>query len=81
MNQFLSFIELIGKQATAQLSGPKAWLYALLYKAVIFLLDYFKTKHELKKEFQAKLEAYEKSKLDQNLTKEKKDEALDDFLK
>lgn len=76
----LSFVKLLGSQAVAQLSGPKAWLASLLYKAVIFVLDYFRMKHELKKQFEEKLAAYEKSKTEP-LTEEKKDEALDNFLK
>lgn len=76
----LSFVKLLGSQAVAQLSGPKAWLASLLYKAVIFVLDYFRMKHELKKQFEEKLAAYEKSK-QEPLSNEQKDAALDDFLK
>lgn len=81
MNRLLSALKVFGTQAAAQFSGPKAWVYSLLYKAAIFILNYWKAKHELKKQFEEKLEAYEKSKADQTISEEKKDEDLDSFLK
>lgn len=81
MNSFITILKAIGTQATAQLSGPKAWLASIVIKIVIFFLDYFKVKHELKKQFDEKLKAYEASKANPNLTEKEKDENLDNFLK
>lgn len=80
-NSWIVALKLIGNQAVAQLSGPKAWAASILIKVVIFFLDYFKVKHDLKKQFEGKLKDYEKVVTDPNLTEEKKDEALDNFLK
>lgn len=81
MQSLLSLIEVLGKTATAQLSGPKAWLASLVIKIIIFFLDYFKAKHDVKKQFEEKLKQYEQATKDTSLTEEKKDEALDNFLK
>lgn len=80
MQSFITMLKLIGTTATAQLSGPKAWLASIVIKIVIFFLDYLKIKHELKKQFDQKLKDYETAQSTE-LTKEKKDEALDNFLK
>jgi uncharacterized membrane protein len=78
---WLGALKLLGAQAVAQLSGPKAWAASFLIKIVVFFLDYFKVKHDLKKQFEEKLKDYEKAKASPELTEEKKDEALDNFLK
>lgn len=79
MQSFITMLKLIGTTATAQLSGPKAWLASIVIKIVIFFLDYFKVKHELKKQFDEKLKSYESQ--GPNLTEKEKDENLDNFLK
>ncbi len=81
MQSFITMLKLIGTTATAQLSGPKAWLASIMIKIVIFFLDYFKIKHELKKQFDEKLKVYEESVKNPTLTEKEKDENLDNFLK
>lgn len=81
MQSFIAMLKLIGTTATAQLSGPKAWLASIVIKIVIFFLDYLKIKHELKKQFDEKLKDFEKTSADPTATEKQKDEALDNFLK
>lgn len=81
MQSFITMLKLIGTTATAQLSGPKAWVATIVLRLVVFLLDYFRIKHDLKKQFEEKLKDYEKASTDPTLSEEKKDEALDNFLK
>jgi len=80
MESFLTALKALGGTAIAQLSGPKAWLASMVFKVVIFFLDYFKVKHELKKQFEEKLKTYEADKA-KPLTEKEKDESLDNFLK
>lgn len=78
-NSLIVALKALGTTAIAQLSGPKAWAASFVLKIVIFVLDYFKVKHELKLQFEEKLKAYEAVKPD--ATEKEKDEALDNFLK
>lgn len=81
MQSFITMLKLLGATASAQLSGPRAWAATLMLKLVVFLLDYFRIKHDLKKQFEEKIKDYEKASTDPALSEEKKDEALDNFLK
>jgi hypothetical protein len=81
MESFLTVLKGVGATAIAQLSGPKAWLATVVFKVVIFFLDYFKVKHDLKKQFEEKLKTYELDKANALLTEKEKDESLDNFLK
>lgn len=81
MESFFTAIKALGAAAISQMSGPKAWLASIVFKVVIFVLDYFKVKHELKKQFEEKLRAYEADKANALLTEKEKDESLDRFLK
>lgn len=78
--RLIDLLKLIGTTAAAQLSGPKAWIASLVIKIIVFILDYFKIKHELKKQFDEKLKQYEAAQKAE-MSKEQKDEALDNFLK
>lgn len=81
MEAFFTAIKALGTAAISQMSGPKAWLASIVFKVVIFVLDYFKVKHELKKQFEEKLKTYETDKANALLTEKEKDESLDNFLK
>lgn len=81
MESFFTAIKALGAAAISQMSGPKAWLASIVFKVVIFVLDYFKVKQELKKQFEEKLNAYEADMANALLTEKEKDESLDRFLK
>lgn len=81
MESLLTTLKVAGSAMISQLSGPKAWLASVAFKIVIFFLDYFKVKHELKKQFEEKLKTYEADKANALLTEKQKDESLDNFLK
>lgn len=80
-NQFLVILQLIGKQAAAQLSGPWSFVAGFVLTVVVRILDYMGVKHELRKQADKKLEDFEKAIVDLELTKEQKDEARRNFLK
>lgn len=81
MNPFLSMIEVIGKQAAAQLSGPWAFLAGFVLKVAVKILDYYKIKHELKTTEEKKLQDFENAIKDLSLTDEQRDQARKDFLR
>lgn len=81
MNPFLSMVQIIGKQAAAQLSGPWAFVAGFVLNIAVKILDYYKVKHELKVQSEQKLEDFEKAIKDLNLTKEQRDQARKDFLR
>lgn len=81
MNPVLSFIQLIGKQAAAQLSGPWSFVAGFVLNIAVKILDYYKVKHELKMQSEKKLEDFEKAIKDLNLTEEQRDQARKDFLR
>lgn len=81
MNPLLSMVEVIGKQAAAQLSGPWSFVAGFVLKIAVKVLDYYKVKHELKVQSEKKLEDFEKAIKDLNLTEEQRDQARKDFLR
>lgn len=81
MNPILSFVQLIGKQAAAQLSGPWSFVAGFVLNIAVKILDYYKVKHELKALSEKKLEDFERAIKDLNLTEEQRDQARKDFLR
>ncbi len=80
-SQLINIINLIGKTAAAQLSGPWGFVAKIVLSLAIKILDYYKIKHELKQQSEQKLEDFEKALKDLNLTDAEKDEARRNFLK
>lgn len=80
-SQLINIINLIGKTATAQLSGPWAFLAGFILNIAVKILDYYKIKHDLKTQSEKKLEDFEKAIQDLNLTDAEKNEARRNFLK
>ena len=80
-SQLINIINLIGKTAAAQLSGPWSFIASFVLSISIKILDYYKVKHELKMQSEQKLEDFEKAIKDLQLTEEQRDQARKDFLR
>ncbi len=80
-SQLINIINLIGKTAAAQLSGPWSFLAGFVLKVAVKILDYYKIKHELKTAEEKKLQDFENAIKDLSLTDEQRDQARKDFLR
>jgi hypothetical protein len=81
MESIIAIIKQYAMKAQSGLSGIQATLVSLFIDYVVNQIKKLWQKREVKKEFDQKLEAYESSVKDESLSKEKKDENLDSFLK
>ena len=81
MDQIIALIKQYAMKAQSGLSGIQATLVSLFINYVVNQVKKLWQKHEVKKEFEQKIEAYESSFKDESLSEDKKNEALDSFLK
>lgn len=81
MESIIALFKKYAVKAQSGLSGFQAVLIELFIKYVVNHIKKIWQKREVKKAFDKKLDVYEASAKDESLSEDKKNEALDNFLK